>query len=220
MEANNEFQPIEKDTSAWFSPIVITAVFLIISVVILIGATLFGFNKGDILGQLKNGEYARGLITYLFSIGTIGSFVVLILAALVGKGSKEEREDRFKNAKDVFSLLIGIFGSIIGFYFGSIIAEKEIAAPQIVVAEPIVERTDPLNFTIMSHISGGVPPYFYYIKVKNNDSMPIKRTKEWIREDILKTMLKSDSVFQITLSVFDTKGDSIVVQKEVLRPKN
>ncbi len=208
----------DKEPSVWQSPIVITTIFLLTSVVVLIGATLFGLNKGDILGQLKDGEYARGLITYLFSIGTIGAFVILILAALIGKGNKEERDDRFKNAKDIFSLLIGIFGSIIGFYFGSIKAEQDINSNPIIIAEPIIERTDSLDFILMSHISGGVPPYFYNIKIERGSPMPIRRTKEWIRDVILKSIVKSDSAFNITLAVYDAKGDSVVIAKEVQRP--
>jgi hypothetical protein len=81
-------------------------------------AVLFGLWWGlsdvEILPPLRDTNAARGLITFLFSVGTVGVFLILIAAVLVSGDEK-----KFAQGKDVLTLLLGIFGTIIGFYFGS-----------------------------------------------------------------------------------------------------
>lgn len=83
-------------------PISLVALVILVSVIVLIGANLLGMDRGSVLHKLKDGEYARGLITYLFAVGTIGAVVILILAALTGTGETEERDARFDKAKEIF----------------------------------------------------------------------------------------------------------------------
>ncbi len=67
-------------------------------------------------------EFLRGLITLLFSVGTIVTAVMLVFAAIYQEPdptANETLEARFNRGKEVLSLLIGIFGTILGFYFGS-----------------------------------------------------------------------------------------------------
>lgn len=62
-------------------------------------------------------EIARGVITFLFAFGTI-SIALLIAAASYWVKEPEKLKIRFDYAKDVLMVLIGILGTIIGFYFG------------------------------------------------------------------------------------------------------
>jgi hypothetical protein len=66
--------------------------------------------------------YARGLITLTFSVGTMVIAVVLILTAVLRDpdDDDERAKARFDRAKDVLTLLIGVFGTIVGFYFGTL----------------------------------------------------------------------------------------------------
>jgi hypothetical protein len=61
------------------------------------------------IDRLSDIQYARGLITYIFAVGTIGGVVVLILVALPGKGTTDEK---FGREKELLTTLIGIFGTI------------------------------------------------------------------------------------------------------------
>jgi Mn2+/Fe2+ NRAMP family transporter len=65
-------------------------------------------------------EYARGLITLLFSVGTIVIALILTLSAIFLTGT--DVKERFDRAKEILTILIGIFGTIVGFYFGSLSA--------------------------------------------------------------------------------------------------
>lgn len=205
-------QQPKKDSlfSDFMNPIVVTALIIVVTTIALIAIAVFGLDKGKVLESLSDGEYARGLITYLFAVGTILAFVVLILAAFVAKGDKEERDDRFSNAKEIFSLLIGIFGTIIGFYFGSVSAQESAAPPPLTVAEPVLEERadDSQEMLLTTYASGGVAPYLYIVEGGNSDLLLTGRTNGWIREEIFPEFSDEDTTFSLILTVFDVKGDS------------
>ena len=87
--------------------------------------------------ELASIEQARGLITFLFAVATVGIALVIVLAVFLSTGSKEEIGERFQMGKDILAVLIGVFGTIIGFYFGSEIAsERPQPNPATVSAPP------------------------------------------------------------------------------------
>lgn len=81
-----------------------------------------GAEAGDgFLDQLAKPDVARGLITFVFAIGTVGVALILTAAAFAVSGdNQEEMKERFDMGKQVLTALIGIFGTILGFYFGSL----------------------------------------------------------------------------------------------------
>ena len=60
-------------------------------------------------------DNARNLITFLVAVGTIAIAFLAILTAMVIREFKE----RFAAAKEVLTILVGILGTIVGFYFGT-----------------------------------------------------------------------------------------------------
>jgi len=99
--------------SPW-TPVVIIAATILGSILLLIGAAVLNLDYGRVLGRMSEVGFARGLITYLFAVATIGTAVVLIVYAL----SPDRNDDSFQHGKEILSLLLGIFGTIVGFYFG------------------------------------------------------------------------------------------------------
>ena len=95
----------------------ILSVFVTVIVVLLIAIFSYEIINPYFLAYLKDVATARGLITFLFAVGTIGIFFVMTSAIFVG--SLSDAEPRFDRIKDALSMLIGIFGTILGFYFGS-----------------------------------------------------------------------------------------------------
>ena len=79
---------------------------------------VWSFNP-SFLDRMSRIDAARGLITFLFAVGTVGISVIIVLAAFLGNGPKEELAERFQRGKDVLTILIGVFGAILGFYFGT-----------------------------------------------------------------------------------------------------
>ena len=66
-----------------------------------------------LIGRLSDPSFARGLITFLISVATIGLAFVLVYQA------SSSSDDSFRRAREVFAGLMGILGTIVGFYFGS-----------------------------------------------------------------------------------------------------
>ena len=75
-----------------------------------------GFN-GTFLAALADTAQARGLITYFFALATIGVAITCAVATFIVPAS--QIDERVAKAKDVLTVLIGVLGTIIGFYFGS-----------------------------------------------------------------------------------------------------
>ena len=139
------------------NPIVILTMLLVLSVVALIGAAVIGVDKG-VLINMSTPEYARGLITYLFAVVTIGTAVVLVLSALIGTAD-EAHDKQFQRGKEVLSLLLGVFGTIVGFYFGSAhsagagslqVSRIDMSPLSVVVGDTV---------TVRAFVVGGTAPY-------------------------------------------------------------
>jgi hypothetical protein len=100
---------------------------LFIGGLIIAGGLAYGIfvNKAffDLMAQ---SDHARGLITFLFSFATIA--IIILVSVAVFWMDKAEVEARFAHAKDLISILVGVLGTIIGFYFGT--ASNSGLAPQ------------------------------------------------------------------------------------------
>jgi hypothetical protein len=78
------------------------------------------------LAQVNN---ARGLLTFLFGLTTVGIAIIVVLSVFLSSGTKEELTDRFQRGKDILTVLIGVFGAILGFYFGTEKGTTEASKP-------------------------------------------------------------------------------------------
>ncbi|MBK4215174.1 hypothetical protein JJJ17_04465 [Paracoccus caeni] len=114
------------------------------SLVLLLAGLLFAsvimygiFAEVGFLDTLKNDSTARGLITFLFSLTTIS--LILIAGIATFWVNLDEIEIRTTAAKDMIAILIGIMGTIIGFYFGSSTIEPtpDTGSPPAVTAPPV-----------------------------------------------------------------------------------
>ena len=103
---NNALRTIFKLTPVIFSVII----------AVVLGVNIGSFEGNDnILRDLSDPAVARGLITLLFAFATIWVAMILTLAAIDTSTDK----DKFNRAKDILTILVGIFGTIIGYYFGA-----------------------------------------------------------------------------------------------------
>jgi hypothetical protein len=157
---------------AYFNPIVAIAFAMLLAIVLLIGATTLGLDKGLVLTKMGQVEFARGLITYLFAIVTIGTAVVLVVSALTSDETPAN-ERRFERGKEILSLLLGVFGTIVGFYFGSEVASKGQTAETIVNIAPLrlsaASVAAGAEFTLTTYVTGGKAPYKYGIGFDKED---------------------------------------------------
>jgi hypothetical protein len=87
--------------------------------IVLVGLVELGsgiYGPQSLVEKLAKVENARGLITYILALGTMAIALVLVLAAFLGG---EHSAENFGRGKEVLTILIGVFDTILGFYYGS-----------------------------------------------------------------------------------------------------
>lgn len=173
----------------------------------LLAAIIF---KAPVIDGLSDPAFARGLITWIISIATIGLAFILMYQAFF---SVESSDDRFRRAREVFTGLMGVLGTIVGFYFGS--AEKPTAKLDIADIKLMDKQ-------LITHVSGGVAPYRYTITSTEKDFTPIKNQVSddgWIAQ-VLDTTPQGG---KLTVDVTDSKdlkaSKDLKLQPAALTPK-
>jgi hypothetical protein len=196
----------------------------------ILGLITFGYflfaltNDGALLNNLKQTETARGLITFLVVLTTVSICIILVLFAVA---SESEANDSFKDrcafGKEVLTALIGIVGTIVGFYFGSDVSTKKaVKEPVLQVAAPRISEVRPKpgdKIRLISHVSGGAAPYTYDITftppdkiepIKNKDSMD-----GFIEEEIkIPAMLPPDTELTFKVDVTDKNGEKATLTEK------
>lgn len=96
-----------------------------------------------------NPANARSMITVVFCMGTMAIAGILAVVAI--------RKDQLDKAKEVLIILIGIFGTIVGYYFGSSEIPVKIEPPP-AAAPPVVPAPPAPNNSVPPSASPVTPP--------------------------------------------------------------
>jgi hypothetical protein len=134
-------------------------------IIVLVGLVVLGngiYGSQSLVEKLAKVENARGLITYILAVGTMAIALVLVMAALLGG---EQSAENFGRGKEVLTILIGVFGTILGFYYGSESSQRKagLEISPFVVAQSV----DRMKTALFTKVSGGQAPYTYSIKFNN-----------------------------------------------------
>jgi hypothetical protein len=127
---------------------------------LVLGLLVAGVLQGGLLEFLSSVSGARGLITFLIAIGTIAIAVILTLAAVIMEANDTDvLKERLSKGKEILTVLVGVLGTIVGFYFasntdGSVVGKMTVA---VVDAQKSVEAG--ADFTILAVTTGGELPY-------------------------------------------------------------
>src|ERR1019366_9202459 len=92
-------RPRQSEWSRNYSnPVVLLSVLVVLSLVVLISAAVLGIDRG-VLSGMARADDARGLITYIFAVVTIGIAVALVLSALTSQNPAKKTDARFRRAR-------------------------------------------------------------------------------------------------------------------------
>jgi len=126
-------------------------------------------------------------------------------------------ERRFERGKEILSLLLGVFGTIVGFYFGSEVAAKGQPTETIVNVAPLrlsaPSAASGADFTLTTYVSGGKTPYKYGVGFDKDDikaETPVD-PNGWIIKTMKAPTVKSDSNALVRVKVEDADGHSTEV---------
>jgi flagellar hook protein FlgE len=148
----------------WYERASLTRIILLLLAVLGLVAIICFISRETLLNTLKYPEVVRGLITLVISLITVFIAVILVIGALTLKEDGASLKERFDMANRVLTALIGILGTIVGFYFGSAVAPPTVVqglkvADIKVEGEPKPDETIKLSF----QVTGGKAPYSYTV---------------------------------------------------------
>ncbi len=195
--------------------------------VLILAVIVWGlWGKGGFLASLSDRAVARGLITFLITFTTIGIAIILAISTIFGSSGDDE-DKRFDKGKQVLSVLIGILGTIVGFYFGSSTDTRATPAEAqvLAVAPAYLSSSQPKKgekFTISSFVSGGRAPYTYSITFDPPSSLSaIKDAKSLdgvIRQEVaVPDTLTADVEVKYQITVSDSENKTVDYNKDGAR---
>jgi hypothetical protein len=177
--------------------------------------SLFPDNTSVFLYSLSKPEVARGVITFLIAAGTVSLAVLLVMAAIMSSGSKD-LDQRFGFGKEVLTLLIGILGTIVGFYYGS---AKENVTP-LTLSPVALSSSAPAageKLTIGALITGGAPPYTYSLRFSDPakfQDVSDQTSDGPIHHELDVPAVTANEDITFTIEIKDAKNQSITYNKD------
>lgn len=150
---------------------------------------MYGIVSQALLPSLSSISVSRGLITFLIAVVTVTIALILVLATVVS--DSPDRDRRFVQGKEILTMLIGVLGTIVGFYFGnSEDGTKALSIKAPVVSKENLKSGDSLEIT--SFISGGKSPFHFDVTFQPADVV-----------DAITEAQSSDGKIQVDLKVKD-----------------
>lgn len=111
-----------------------------VTILVIIGIIISRYGQ-EFLLHLAEDKVARGLITFLIAISTVGIAIILAVSTVMGNGDDAAADKRFDRGKQVLSVMIGVLGTIVGFYFGSAVQPtQKLSITPITLSDGIVGK--------------------------------------------------------------------------------
>jgi hypothetical protein len=163
----------------------------------------------DLIHELANFEVARGVITFLIAFSTVSIALVLVISTVVLQDSPEN-DKRFDRGKQVLTVLIGVLGTIVGFYFA---AESKGTSTPIITSSSIPSATAGSQYKEVTLTeNGGTAPFKWTVKPELPKDIALSEAGV-ISGIPAKTA--SESTFIFTVLDANSKSDSKTLHFEV-----
>jgi hypothetical protein len=120
-----------------------------------------GVLTGGLLEFLSSVRGARGLITFLIAIGTIAIAVILTLASVIMEATDTDAlKERLSKGKEILTVLVGVLGTIVGFYFASNPDGSVPGKMTVTIVDVTPRSVEPdTQFDVLAMTTGGQLPY-------------------------------------------------------------
>jgi len=149
-----------ENTSSIFS---ILGAITLATLIIIFGSSSIHSNSPGIFEQLSQIDTARGVITFLIAFTTVGIAIILALSTVVLADSPEN-EKRFDRGKQVLTVLIGVLGTIVGFYFASGNKSSGEGSKPAITSTSLPNGIVGSKYGAQITVTGGTPPLKWTVK--------------------------------------------------------
>lgn len=188
-------------------PVMKVVAFLIAAVIG--GILLSVFKPQGFFESLRDPSYARGVITFIVALGAVTLGFIVVLFAFFG-AIGDSSEERFRRAREIFVTMMGVLGTIVGYYFG------QQTAPADLLGVPAIKvQTNEGQSRAMVFANGGVPPYSYTVDFEGegNDLANVISADGWIEFEIPKPAKApkpgEEAKPKFSIEIRDSNGRSI-----------
>jgi hypothetical protein len=139
-------------------------------VIVIYFGSIVGYMWGLGPSRYATPEGIRPILVFTLIVAMLGFGGLLIATALFSAEEEQQMQNRFRHAREVFLVFAGIFGTIIGFYFGT--ESTGTAADSPVLAAPVVGREGLVTVSI----SNGRAPYSGTIRLPGGGTLSLAPT--------------------------------------------
>ena len=141
-------------------------------VLVFFGIVFVGLLYKGIGIPLDNADQVRGMVTFFFVLVTT-SIILLVALGIFWLQDDNAVKIRFESAKDLLTLVIGVLGTIMGFYFGSATSgTANLALLSTSLTPPTIAAGQ--TATLVSTINGGARPYKYSAVFTDQNGAQVK----------------------------------------------
>lgn len=127
------------------------SIILVAVVILLYFGGIFAYMYGIGSERYASIEATRPILVFTLIVAMLGFGGMLIVTALYSPDTDGELQKKFRHAREIFLVFAGIFGTIIGFYFGA--ADDDTGTP------PSLSEPAFANGRVTVEIEGGRPPF-------------------------------------------------------------
>lgn len=160
--------------------------------------------------DIGNMGHARGVITVIFTVGTVSLALILVMGVIFAKWpDPKDARTRFNSGKEVLTMLLGILGTVVGFYFGSAddTAPSEPLSVTRVAIDPEVPEVGK-ELVVSFSIDGGKPPFTYALEILDatgriGDEIQVVTSERHIQQSVSLVDAKADKNLGIRVKVTD-----------------
>ncbi len=188
--------------------ILVATVFLVVLAIAFVSET-------GILARVNDVATARGAITFLFAFATVVLALMLVAAALFSTPRDEDDSEyltkQFNHGKEILTILIGILGTIVGFYFGT--QENNSQAGPLTLSEIQISSELPApgsSITIGATLGGGKAPYSINLDFDDKsgieDQRNIKSSDGFLVKEVVIPSALQSTEFLLIMTAEDRLG--------------